>query len=239
VAADIEFSLVVPAYEESERIQNTLRDYYESMTGRFKEFEIIVVCDGPDCTREVVMKTSKSLPRIRLLSYPGRLGKGGALTEGFKASRGRLIGFTDADESVRPASFMKLVRIVEQGKADAAVASRYVEGARILRPQPLGRRIFSRVFNVIVRILFGIKCKDTQCGAKVFTRKAVESVLPLLTCNGFEIDVELLWRLKSMKKRILEIPVSWGHKDNGVFNMNFITGYRMLKNLVKAFLFSI
>jgi dolichol-phosphate mannosyltransferase len=92
------------------------------------------------------------------------------------------------------------------------------------------------VFNVIVRILFGINCKDTQCGAKVFTRKTVQSVLPLLTCSGFEIDVEILWRMKFLKKPVLEVPVSWRHKDRGVFQMNLMTGYCMLKNLTKAFL---
>lgn len=92
------YSIIMPAYNEADRIKAVLESYVAEFAGQ----ELIVVCDGFDNTRRIVEETAKGCPDIRILGFQERLGKGGAIIEGFKAAQGRRIGFADADESVSP-----------------------------------------------------------------------------------------------------------------------------------------
>lgn len=217
-------SIIVPAYNEERRIQNTLISYID-----YFDCEIIVVCDGHDGTAEIVKNVSKKYPKIKLFEYISKLGKGGAIIEGFKKSSGDYIGFVDADESVLPDQFEILLNELEN--SDCAIGSRRIYGSQILRRQTLRREISSKIFNALSNGLFDLRIKDTQCGAKVFRRKVIDNVLPKLKSTGFEFDVELLWRIKKESFSIKEVPIIWRHTDKSSFSLKYAPA--MFVNLIK------
>ncbi len=193
-------SVVIPAYNEAARIGGTL----EGLLSRLgPDCEVIVVADGTDGTAAIVERHGDA--RLRLLRFPERLGKGGAVRAGLEAARGDAVGFLDADGSVDAEQFGKLVR--ELDRCHAAVASRRLAESQVLGREPWPRRVSSRVFSWVVNALFGLGVRDTQCGAKVFRREPLRAVLPSLTCSGYEFDVELLWRIKAAGYSIREVPV--------------------------------
>lgn len=208
------YSIIFPAYNEADRIETVLKGYAEEFSGQ----EIIVVFDGQDNTVDIVEELMREIPNIRLLTFHRRLGKGGAIIEGFKSSRGDKIGFADADESVSP----KDLRIMFEtlGDVDGVIASRRLADSKIIINQPFERRLASKGFNVLVRTLFGLPFRDTQCGAKVFMRNAIFDIIEELEANGFEIDVEILWRLKNKGYRIMEYPITWCHSEGSKFKLS-------------------
>ena len=210
----IDKSIVIPAYNEEERIETVISNY----SNYFQNQEIIVVCDGSDNTSSIIKKLSKNYPTIRLLSFEKRLGKGGAIIEGFKVANGDKIGFVDADESVHPNDVKKMFDALSD--ADGVIASRRLKDSQILVKQPLKRRITSKTFNIMVRTIFGLDFKDTQCGAKVFRKKVIEDVLNELKTKKFEFDVELLWKLKNKGYKIIEFPVTWKHSEGSSFSLS-------------------
>jgi dolichol-phosphate mannosyltransferase len=223
---DIRYSLVIPAYNEEARIA-PLFDRIGAFAG-----ELIVVCDGDDHTPDVVSRISTTRPdlTIRCLTFSRRLGKGGGVIEGIKAARGEFVGYFDADGSTGIGEMMLLFS--QLPAYDGAIGSRWVGGAVLTVKQGVLRQLESRVFNLIIRLLFGLSYHDTQCGAKVFRRNAVGSVLPRMVSTGFEFDVELLWRLQREGYVVGEFPIQWQNtSDSRVRRRDMI---RMLAGLVKV-----
>ena len=209
-----QLSLVIPAYNEEDRIDATLSNY----SNHFEDQEIIVVCDGSDNTQNIVRDLSKEHVNIKLLNFEKRLGKGGGVIEGFKAAKRDWIGFVDADESVEPDEVKKMFDLLSD--YDGVIASRKLKESKILVKQPLKRQIASKAFNILIRIIFGLNFKDTQCGAKVFRKEAIKNVLAELNTKGFEFDVELLWRLKNKGYKVMEFPITWKHSDISCFSLS-------------------
>ena len=217
-------SIVIPAYNEELRIMKTLTEFYKYFTKKYKT-EIIVVCDGnTDRTQQIVEKFSKKHKAVKLLTFPNRLGKGGGILVGLKTARGNLIGYVDADSATLPEDYNHLIEALLGNDLDAAIASRYLPNSKILIKQPIYRKVLSRGWNLIVRIIFQIPFTDTQCGAKVFTSKALKSIIPKIKTSGFEFDVEILWRLHSAGFKVKEVPITWAHKEYSTFKILDITG---------------
>jgi len=201
-------SLIIPAYNEEDRIKETLVAYREKLYKLGINFEIIVEMDGcTDRTPEIVKKLAVKFPEIKFIEFRERLGKGGGLLKGFEVARGNIVGFVDADGSVPPQEFIKLLREIENGY-DGAIASRRTRGA-IVKNQPLLRKILSKCFNIYVRLLFDLPFKDTQCGAKVFRREVLEKIFPKLNTKGFAFDVNLLYLAHKHGFKIKEVGVLW------------------------------
>jgi dolichol-phosphate mannosyltransferase len=223
---DLPYSLVIPAYNEERRI-TPLFDGITGFSG-----ELIVVCDGTDRTPEVVAEIAarRADLTIRCLRFNHRLGKGGGVIAGLAAARAPLVGYFDADGST---SIQEMLRLFAVGQsADGAIGSRWVPGSKLTVRQGFLRRIESRGFNLLIRLLFGLSYHDTQCGAKVFRKAAIDTVLPAMTSRGFEFDVELLWRLKSAGFSIAEVPIEWQNKgDSRVEKRDMI---RMLAGLFRV-----
>ena len=202
--------LLVPAYNEEERIGPVLRRYAEYFRANYQgRFEIVVVLNGcRDNTLAVVEAAAAEFPEIRALEYVNPIGKGGALIEGLKlAGTADLIGYVDADGATPPEAFLDLVRHCSE--VDCAIGSRWIPGAVIRQVQSLKRRIFSRCFHVYVELLFQMHIKDTQCGAKVMRRPAVESVHSALRLADVSFDINLLYSLKQHGFTIREVPTIW------------------------------
>jgi glycosyltransferase involved in cell wall biosynthesis len=219
------YSIIIPAYNESDRIKSVLMSYAAELSGQ----EIIVVFDGQDTTPDIVEDVAERCPDIRLLTFHKRLGKGGAIIEGFKASRGDKIGFVDADESVSPKDLKGMFETL--GEVDGVIASRRLPTSKIIVKQPFRRRLASKGFNMLVRTLFGLPFKDTQCGAKVFIRRAICDIIGELETSGFEIDVEILWRLKNKGYRVAEYPITWSHSEGSKFKLS--NSFAMFSSLIK------
>ncbi len=210
-------SIIIPAYNEEDRIEKTLVEYTRGLATA-GDYEIIVVCDGcKDRTAEIAAKYAK------VLTFPQRLGKGGGVMEGFKVARGDIVGYTDADNSLKVDQFLKLVEEMEKTGAGCVIADRKSKEAIIVESQFLIRRVASDSFNLLFpRLLFGLKLKDTQCGGKIFKKQYVETVAPLMACMGFEFDVELLWRMKKAGCTIREVPVVWKDDKGSKFSFKYI-----------------
>jgi len=215
-------SLVIPAYNEEERIEGTLVAYDDFLRQKKKKdrivYEILVILNGcRDNTLDVVKKVSAKRKSIKYWNYPDPIGKGGALIEGFKKASYELVGFTDADMSNSPESFYDLVENIDD--YDAIIASRWVKGAVIKQKQTLSRRVASRTFNLVVKTMFPcIKERDTQCGCKLFKKKALLSVVDHLSVTQWAFDVNLMFLLHKNGYRVREWPTVWD--DSGGSHIN-------------------
>ena len=204
-------SLIIPAYNEEKRIKETLEAYRSKLLELGINFEIIVEMDGcTDRTPEIVRELAVKFPEIKFIEFKERLGKGGGLLKGFEIASGDVVGFVDADGSVKPSEFIKLLSEIERDY-DIVIASRRAEGA-VVRNQPLLRKVLSKGFNVLVKLLFRLPFKDTQCGAKVFRRNALEKILPEVNSKGFAFDVNLLYLATRNGFRIKEVGIRWEDK---------------------------
>ena len=224
-------SIIIPAYNEEKRIWKTLDSNLKFFKKLKKEkilnFEIITVVNGSkDKTLEIVKSFAKKNKELKYLNLK-RGAKGYAVIEGFKEalkSNSNLIGFKDADMATKPEAFYDLIQKI--GNADGIIASRYIKGS-VINPKPAFERIFaSRIFNLIIKIFLGLKFKDTQCGAKLFKKNALEKTIPRLTFSQLAFDVDILYNMKKLGFKIKEIPTTWS--DEKYSKVNFVkSGPRM------------
>lgn len=207
-------SVVVPAYDEEQRIGATLVALREWLSTQPWTSEILVVDDGStDRTREVVRgvaaaRPAYSAPEIELVESRPNRGKGHAVRLGMLAAGGELRLFMDADHSTHVRALDRLLPHVAAG-ADVVIGSRRAPGAVLGRRQPLARDLWSRAANRVVQagLLDGI-C-DTQCGFKLFTGRAAEQVFRRVRTPGWGFDLEALVIARSLGLRIDEVPVEW------------------------------
>lgn len=205
--------LLIPAYNEEHRIEPVLREYARYFQGNYQgPFQIVVVLNGcTDRTLDVVQRVAAEFACIRAIEFKDPIGKGGALIEGLKlAPMADLIGYVDADGATPPRAFHDLVR--RSGEADCVIGSRWIPGAVLHQVQTRRRQFASRVFHLIIQALFQMNIRDTQCGAKVMHRQAVEAVHSSLRIADMAFDINLLYSLKRGGFRILEVPTEWTDK---------------------------
>ena len=205
--------LLIPAYNEENRIEPVLREYAAYFRGHYEgKFQLVVALNGcRDNTRGVVDRVAVEFPEISALEFAAAIGKGGALIEGLKlAPRADLIGYVDADGATSPAAFLDLVKHWKE--ADCIIGSRWIAGAVLHQMQTGQRRFASRIFHYIVQGLFAMHIHDTQCGAKVMRRAAVDKVLPSLFITDMAFDINLLYQFKREGLKVLEVPTEWTDK---------------------------
>jgi glycosyltransferase involved in cell wall biosynthesis len=202
--------ILIPAYNEERRIEPVLRDYAQFFQNNYSgKFRLFVVLNGcTDNTLGVVQKVSADFPEVRALEFRSAIGKGGALIEGLRlATLGDLIGYVDADGATPPHAFLDLVK--KTGAADCVIGSRWLPGAVIHESQSSKRQFASRMFHLIVQLLFWLGIRDTQCGAKVMKREVVEKIHPYLQIADMAFDINLLVAIRHAGFKILEVPTEW------------------------------
>jgi len=205
--------LLIPAYNEEQRIEPVLRDYATYFEKNYPgKFQLVVVANGcVDNTVGVVRRVAADHSAISVLDFPERIGKGGALIEGLKlAPLADLIGYVDADGATAPRAFHDLVKRIDE--ADCVIGSRWMKGAVLHQEQTSKRQFASRVFHRIVQLFFRMNIRDTQCGAKVMKRRAIEKVHSSLRITDMAFDINLLYALKRAGFSILEVPTEWTDK---------------------------
>ncbi|MSU61852.1 MAG: glycosyltransferase [Pedosphaera sp.] len=213
--------LLIPAYNEEERIEPVLRDYVQHLHKAFNgTFQIVVVLNGCiDDTLGVVNRVATDHPEVRAIVFPAPIGKGGALIEGLKlAPTTDFIGYVDADGATAPPAFLDLVRHCHE--VDCAIGSRWLPGSVLHQSQSTERRVFSRIFHALVQALFHMNIADTQCGAKVMRRQAVEAIHSSLRIADVAFDINLLYALKRNGFTIREVPTVWTDKQGSKIKLN-------------------
>lgn len=209
----MELSLIIPAFNEAQRIEPTLRRAQQYLAARPASFEIIVVDDGStDDTVVLVTALAGELPGLRVLCSPANRGKGHAVRLGMRAATGQVRLFADADGSTPIAELDALLQALAQG-ADIAIGSRYLPASRVTRPQPWHRRAWSRVVNHVVQRVLLPGVADTHCGFKAFTAAAAARIFAACTVDGWSFDLEVLARAQADGFRIQEVPVRWQNDE--------------------------
>jgi glycosyltransferase involved in cell wall biosynthesis len=207
------YSIIIPAYEEGSRLGATLDKILTYVSERGWDAEIIVVNDGSrDNTPEIVRERAEKHPGLRLLENPGNRGKGFSVRNGMLHAGGEVLLFSDADLSSPIEEADKLFAAIAAG-ADVAIGSRWLQSDLQTQRQPLYRQLFGRVFNLLLRIILGLRFKDTQCGFKAFTRRSAQAIFPLQRIERWGFDPELLFLAKKFGFKVAEVPVAWAHRE--------------------------
>ena len=210
-------SIVIPAYNESARIEGTLGRVLECVQQRAWDAEILVVDDGStDDTAAIVQRWAERFDRLHLVLNPGNRGKGYSVRNGLLQAAGDIVMFTDADLSAPIEEAELLMAVLDddsEAGADVAIGSRWLDKQKQTIAQPLYRRFFGRCFNWLTRKVMGLPYRDTQCGFKAFRRDAAQTIFRLQTIERWGFDPEILFIARKLKYRIVEVPVTWGHDE--------------------------
>lgn len=202
----IDLTVVIPAYNEQERIVPTIGALAGYLSTTSLSWELLVADDGSqDATRELVGMLGHA--NIRVLAAPINTGKGDAVRRGLRAAEGRMVLFADADNATPAHELGGLIAALEGG-ADIAIGSRAISGAQVNFRSPL-RRVMTAGLHLVVRTLLGVRVRDTQCGFKLFTREAAHRIAAAQTVAGFSFDLELLLLAQRLGYAIAEVPVTW------------------------------
>lgn len=199
--------LVVPAYNEEQRIGVMLQDYLQHFDISVRLHIVLNAC--VDNTIGVVQDFQKKFPGRITYSQHSQAGKGRAVRMGWREVTGEFIGVVDADNSTPACEFEKLIHACQSNTSNGAIASRYIQGAVIHDRVSLLRRFAGRVYRLVVKILFWLPYKDTQCGAKVFKQHVMQDILPYLQDDTMAFDVEVLSFCRLFGYQIVEVPTNW------------------------------
>lgn len=201
----MKLDIVIPAYNEEERLGRTLDAYRAGLPEEDVRF-FVALDRCTDGTADIVRRHGAVDPRVVLLDFP-KLGKGGVLMEAFRHTDAPLVGFVDADCATSPGEFRRLVDVAKLH--DGAIASRYHPASVLPVKRSLFREVLTKGGGVIVKALFRHGYRDTQCGAKVVSNKVMRHTLPLLSSRDFLFDVDLLISARKLGYDIKEVPTIW------------------------------
>jgi glycosyltransferase involved in cell wall biosynthesis len=208
-----QYSIVVPAYNESARIGATLDQVLQHVQTQRWKAEVVIVDDGSgDDTLAVAGEFATAHPAVRILQNPGNQGKGYSVRNGMLQARGKILLFTDADLSSPISEAGKLFAALEAG-ADVAIGSRWLDPSLQFQRQSMKRQVLSRLYNLFLRIVLLFPYRDTQCGFKAFTRAAAEKIFPLQRITRWGFDPEILYLAHRLRLKVAEVPVAWGHEE--------------------------
>ncbi len=226
-----QLSLIIPAYNEENRIRSTILNYEANLKERFKDYEIIVVLNGcKDNTLKIIKELQEAVPKLRFLHYEEPLGKGGAVVEGMKYAEGSIIGFVDADDAFNMSGVIKLIEGIKEGN-DCMIASKWKNQKFKDVDEPPIKKALSRVWNLMVRLLLDLNYYDTQAGAKFCRKEVIKSIGHNFISKDFTFDAELLLKIKQNKYKIKEIFIPSKNIKGSTFKLRH--SIPMFKNLVR------
>lgn len=227
---DRTLSIVIPAYNEEDRLGATLEKICAYVRESRPEAEILVVDDGSsDKTAEVANAVLADCTDVasRVIRYEENRGKGFAVRTGFLECEGKVALFSDADLSTPITELPKLVDPILDDTYDVCLGSRALDRELIGVHQPWRREQGGKVFNLLVRTLTGLPFWDTQCGFKAFSMEKFRPLLDKMTIDRFGFDVEFLYAAHHNGLRLKEIPVRWDHCEGTKVSI-FRDSFRMV-----------
>lgn len=201
-------SLIIPAYNEADRIVPTLRSYVQALKLAGLPFEVIVVIDGADATEAAAAQFAHD--GVRSLVYSRKLGRGGAIFKGLREARYNVVAYADADGSVGASEFMRLLEVSLSG-APAVIASRRAQPDLVIVPEPLLKRIAGTAWVALVHACLGLRVADAQCGLKIFSADVIRIILRTVRVTNRTFEVDMLYHVSAAGIPIVEMPVSYVH----------------------------
>lgn len=199
-------SLVIPSYNEGKHIYDNLITIAGVLDKSGIDYELVPVNDGSsDNTADEIRRASSVVSRIRPVSYDANRGKGGAIKEGVIQSSGDVIGFLDADLDLSPDHVPAFLSEMEKTGCDVVIGSKMHKDSEL--EYPVARKIFSHCYYILLKILFGLKTKDTQTGVKLYRGELIKSIVPIMTVKGYAFDIEMLALSVRRGAVIREMPV--------------------------------
>lgn len=216
VTQDITLSVVVPAYNEEERIESTLESIVAYLQAQKISFELLVADDGSrDRTRLKVKEfidRHQLADRACLVALPQNQGKGAAVRAGVLRAVGKYILFTDADNSTPIEEVTGFLAQIDE--TDILIGSRYLKASNVEKKQPWYRILLSRAANFVIQAFLIEGIKDTQCGFKMLHYEPAKDIFSRMKVDGFGFDMELLALAEVLDYRVKEVPVSWFDSPN-------------------------
>lgn len=211
-------SIVVPAFNEAARLEQSLRKIVEYLRQRREASELLIVDDGSQDGTAAIAETvaGESAPvSVRVIRYGENRGKGYAVRAGLLEAQANVVLFSDADLSTPITETPKLIDPIRSGEFDLTFGSRALDRKLIGVHQPWRREQGGRVFNLIVRVATGLPFWDTQCGFKAFRMSVCRPLIEAAQIDRFGFDVELIYLAHLAQLRLREIPVRWDHTAGG------------------------
>ena len=210
-------SVVIPCYNEETRLPRTLQETINYLASQPYKSEIVVVSDGSidatvESARGIFFYTPENIVG-RVIEYHPNHGKGYAVRTGMMAAKGEHVLFMDADYAV-PMRYLEPAEALLAAGTDIAIGSRAIAGTQILRSQGFFRQNIAKVFGLAQRTYLGLRFKDTQCGFKLFTRKAAREVFSRALLDSVIFDGEVLWLAKRLGFTAKDFPVEWTHDED-------------------------
>src|SRR5262245_35593235 len=232
LSVPVRLTLLIPAYNESHRIEKTLRAYAQAL-GDWAEI-IVVPNHCSDDTAAIARALAQELGGIQVIEIHERVGKGGAVREGLRHAKGDYVGFADADLATPADERVRIAEAALQG--DGAVGSRWARGSHVA-VRACGRSLASRVFASLARNLLSLDVEDTQCGVKIFHRRFLPGYLAASHVDDLAFDVEMLLLLRDGGAHIREVASTWiaqpGSSTLGSLPSFLRQGMRMSISIIK------
>ncbi len=200
-------SLIIPAWNEEACIYRNALAASEKIAAFCSDFEVLVVDDGSDDrTQEEALRAAAEDPRIRLIAENGHGGKGRALCVGAHFAKGHYIAFCDADMDLDPSDLEHFLRVMKEERAGAVIASKLHPASHV--DAPLLRRVYSRGYAALMKVLLGLPVRDTQTGLKLFRGDVMKKVCAQIRVTGFAFDAEMLCLIHAHGLKIVSMPVN-------------------------------
>lgn len=214
-------SVIMPAYNEAQNLSSIIKETVITLEKCDLEYEVIVVDDGSkDGTYEKALSIAEEQKNVKVFGYKENMGKGHALKQGFQLVHGDLVLFLDADRDLPPSQIPKFLDYMRESGADIIVGSKAHPLSKV--DFPFSRRILSKGYNLLVKILFNLNIKDTQVGIKLFQRQVLEQVFPKVLVKRYAFDIELLANAARLGYSIAEAPVELNYHHSSGVNLRAI-----------------
>jgi dolichol-phosphate mannosyltransferase len=212
--------VIIPTYNEKENITHVL-DRIHALP---ESFDILIIDDhSPDGTAEIIKRIQKERPNLYLIEREGKLGLGTAYIKGFQFALEKGYEFIfemDADLSHNPDDLLRLYQALVKENADLAIGSRYISGVNVIN-WPLGRVIMSYLASIYVRLITGLKIKDTTAGFKCYRNTVLETIhLDRIKSKGYVFQIEMKFHAWKYGFKIIEVPIVFTNREKGVSKMS-------------------
>lgn len=226
-------SIVVPAYHAGSFIKDAVAKKLAVLKSLEISYELILVIDGADKSSISEISPFFKMKQFKVVYLKYNHGKGFAVRRGMHQAKGKYIGYMDVDNDIDPLVVKDMYNAIVSNEYSAILPSKIHKLSKI--NYPFKRRLFSKVYNFIVKNIFNIPCSDTQLGAKLYSRSFVRNVIPLCTINGFAFELEMLSYAKKMNLLYFkEIPVVVNFKTQTTINLK--NGINVLLDTFKLFI---
>lgn len=199
-------SVIMPAFNESGHIYRNILETCGVFERTRRAYEVIIVDDGStDDTYAEARRAAAGLDTVKVVHYALNNGKGNALKEGFAQVTGDYVVFLDSDLDIHPSQLHTLFKVMRNNRADVVIGSKHHPRSKL--DYPMVRKVISRVYAMILKVLFNLPLRDTQTGLKIFNSDVLRRVFPKVLCKRFAYDLEILVNAKRLGYKVAEAPV--------------------------------